>query len=172
LNAKAGTRRVFFALWPDAEVRAAIASRREASGERPGRPVPDHNLHATLVFLGDQSGKLVEGLIDADRPADAAPFSLRLDRFGWFARARVAWLGGPAVPAGERLVAELAARVRSSGIEVDRRPWVPHVTLFRNVRRRPSLAPPEPLVWPVARFALVESVPNRPYQVLRTWPLQ
>lgn len=172
MNAKPATRRVFFALWPDAEVRAAIASRREASGERPGRPVPDHNLHATLVFLGDQPVGLVDRLIREEPPAGVRPFSLTLDRFGWFARARVAWLGGPAVPAGERLVAELAARARAQGIEVDRRPWVPHVTLFRNVRRRPSLAPPEPLVWPVACFALVESVPKRPYQVLRTWPLQ
>src|SRR5581483_1928235 len=47
------TRRIFFALWPDERVRAALAhATHKAVRSCGGRPVPVHNLHATLLFLG------------------------------------------------------------------------------------------------------------------------
>lgn len=165
-------RRVFFALWPDEGLRDAIVARRDSIGDLSRRRVPRHNLHATLLFLGNQPGARVEQLAAGDTAPPVPPFTLRLDRFGWFARARVAWLGGPAVPTGRRLVRWLSERAEGCGSPVDRRSWVPHVTLFRNVGRQPSLPEPEPLDWRIDRFALVESIPNRPYQVLRTWPLE
>jgi 2'-5' RNA ligase len=171
-----GTRRVFFALWPDAGLRRALVERRKAIDDLSRRRVPEANLHATLLFLGNQPGARVDRLVDALPAPGADPdvvgFTLRLDRFGWFARARVAWLGGPPVPAGRALVSFLGEAAQRLGADVDRRTWVPHVTLFRDVRRRPVLPVPDPLDWPVDRFSLVESIPGRPYQVLRTWPLQ
>lgn len=47
------TARLFFALWPDDLGRADLARAiHEAARSCGGRPVPEHNLHATLVFLG------------------------------------------------------------------------------------------------------------------------
>lgn len=167
-----GTRRVFFALWPDPDIRRAIIERRRAIDGLSRRRVPDANLHATLLFLGDQPGALVDRLREAPGVESVAPFTLRLERFGWFARARVAWLGGPPVPPGRALVRWLAGRAESHGIGVDRQRWVPHVTLFRKVQRRPTLPEPPPLDWPINAYSLVESIANRPYQVLRTWSLE
>ena len=166
------TRRLFFALWPDPDIRSAIAQRQDALGRLSRRRVPEDNLHATLLFLGDVRADLVEPIAAAAGDVRGAPFEMVLDRFGWFARARVVWLGGPAPAAGKGLVAELAGAMAGIGVRADRRPWVPHVTLFRKVGGRPALPEPDPIHWQVEECALVESVPGRPYQVLRTWRLQ
>jgi len=168
------TRRLFFALWPDDDVRAAIEVRRRPLEGLSKRIVPTHNLHATLVFLGNQLGERLPSIVSAaeDVGQTTGAFELLLDRFGWFARPRVVWLGGEAVAPGRALVSALRKKMASLEIELDPRPWNPHVTLFRSVNRRPSLREPEPLTWCVRSFALIESIPARPYQVLRTWSLE
>lgn len=164
-------RRLFFALWPDEDTRRGIVDRRERLGRVGRRRVPDHNLHLTLVFLGDQPA---ERLPDFEAAADgirAAGCTLELDRFGWFARARVLWLGGEAPEPLAALQAGLQRRMLELGLRLDERPFRPHVTLFRQVSRQPRVADPEPLAWPVRDFVLVESVPGTPYRVLRRWEL-
>lgn len=165
------TRRVFFALWPDAAVREAIVGQRDRLNPPGARRVPDHNLHLTLLFLGDQPAEAVDAVLRWEMPA-VPSFQMTLDRFGWFAGARVAWLGGPRNVAGEALVAALSEQAADEGLGFDRRRWVPHVTLFRRVARRPQTPAPKAVDWPVTEFALIESRPNQPYQVLRTWSLE
>lgn len=164
-------RRLFFALWPDNEIRQGIVQRREALGAAGRRRVPDHNLHLTLLFLGNQPAERVAGIEAAVDDVSAETFRLRLDRFGWFARARVVWLGGEAPAAAQALVADLARVLQPQGLNFDVRPFRPHITLFRKVTRRPDLPDPEPLEWPIREFALIESIPGSPYRVLREWPL-
>ncbi len=140
------------------------------------RRVPAANLHLTLLFLGEVPADRVESMEAIGGTVAAArrhrPFTLVLDRFGVFDRARVAWLGGPAVEAGRRLVSDLADHVSACGLDVERRAWRPHVTLFRRLAARPQLPAMTPIDWPVFDFVLVESSPGRPYQVLRSWPLE
>lgn len=168
---RAATRRLFFALWPSSEIRAEIIRRRQTIDGLSPRRVPDHNLHLTLLFLGDQPVDRVGEIITAARNPDVPGFELVLDRLGWFARARVAWLGGRAPANGKALVSALTARVSALGLAFDRRPWTPHVTLFRKVAARPNLPEIEPLVWPIQQFALIESVPGRPYEALAQFNL-
>lgn len=165
------TRRLFFALWPEAPVREAIRARRRALGRLSRKRVPGHNLHLTLLFLGNQPAVRVDAILEAAATVRGSEFMLRLDRFGHFARARVVWLGGEAPVAGSALAASLAAAMEGLGLIFEHRPWRPHVTLFRGVTRRPALPAPAPVDWRAARFSLVESLPSRPYQVLRSWPL-
>lgn len=181
MTERTSTRRLFFALWPDEPVRDAIdgaaveAMERGALAGIGGRRVPRHNLHLTLVFLGDVPNREVSILQTRADTVSAAAFALRLDRFGTFPRARVAWLGAEPVAAGEALVGGLHDLADASGLSTDRRPWRPHVTLKRRIdgRATPELSPgPDPIDWPVRDFALIESIPGRPYQVLRTWPLE
>lgn len=158
-----GTRRLFFALWPSPDVRTALIERRKPIAGLSKRRVPDHNLHLTLLFLGDQPAGRVEDIVCAARELPACGFRLVLDRFGWFEQARVAWLGGAAPEEGRTLVGQLAARMHGLGLRFDERPWTPHVTLFRQVRDRPALPDIKPLAWRVNRFELLESVPGQPY---------
>jgi len=161
-----GRRRLFFALWPSSGVRAGLVERRKPIEGLSKRRVPDHNLHLTLLFLGDQPADRVQDIVSAAAGVQADGFSLVLDRFGWFQGARVAWLGGTAPVRGLTLVAQLAASMRELGLRFDDRPWTPHVTLFRQVRDGRALPAVEPLAWPVNRFELLESVPGRPYEPL------
>lgn len=171
MSASKKSRRLFFALWPSPQIRAGIVRRREAIEGLSRRRVPDHNLHLTLLFLGDQPADRVPEITVAARRLHAPGFELVLDRLGWFARARVAWLGGQAPAAGNALVADLTAGIEVLDLEFDRRPWAPHVTLFRKVSGRPELPEIEPLAWPVCRFVLIESVPDKPYEPLATFDL-
>lgn len=163
------TRRLFFALWPDEGIRAGIVARRELLGRVSRRRVPDHNLHLTLLFLGNQPADRVSAIEDAAGDVAAADCTLRLDRIGWFPRARVAWLGGDAPAPLCAMVDDLRSAMGSLDLTFDDRPFRPHVTLFRQVRQRPPRPDFEPLDWPVSGFSLIESVPGKRYQVLRTW---
>lgn len=170
-------RRLFFALWPDERLRAELLAWRQRLGQ-PGRLVPDHNLHLTLAFLGNQPE---EGLADLLTQADsiqaaqtiqaAAPPALVLDRFGWFPHAQVLWLGGQANPALQDFQQRLSQAMTALGIRLDARPWRPHITLFRKVADRPVLPAAEARHWPPQEFVLVESLPGRPYEILQRWPL-
>lgn len=165
------TRRLFFACWPDPSVRRSIIQRRRLIDGLSDRRVPDHNLHLTLLFLGDQPADRLPDIVAAADRVRAPGFVLELDRFGWFADARVAWLGGPAPDAARALVAWLGAAMAELGLGFQPREFHPHITLYRRVARRPDFPEPPALAWPISEFVLIESIPSRPYQVLRTWPL-
>ncbi len=165
-------RRLFFALWPDQDTRRAIVARRKLLPEDAGDQVPDYNLHMTLLFLGECPEGSLREIQAAAGELRVPAFDLLLDRFGCFPGARVLWLGGGAPKAADELVGGLTGAMKEIVPELNRGPWRPHVTLFRKTDTRPdSLPDPEPVNWPVTGFGLVESLPGRPYQVLRTWPL-
>jgi len=164
-------RRLFFALWPGEKLREEIIERRERLGALSRRRVPDHNLHLTLLFLGDQPAERLDDIETAAVGVSASPCELVLDRFGWFAGARVVWLGGEPPDPLRALHSALSGRMSALGLAVDERAFRPHVTLFRKVAPRPELPEVTPLRWPVRDFALIESISGHPYQVLRTYSL-
>jgi 2'-5' RNA ligase len=156
--------RLFFALWPDDDTRAAIdKAGRAAVRHAGGRPVPVQHYHVTLAFLGQLPAGSLDAIVTAGRiAADAAvnaPLDLRLDRFGYWPKPRVLWMGPSECP---RSVASLATRLWDalSDLEITRevRPLQPHVTLCRKVQRAPELKPPRAVDWRAAGFVLVESV--------------
>jgi len=183
--------RVFFALWPGTSLRAQIATAREqlpalngqpvpaittsqrTGAQRSWRAVPTHNLHLTLLFLGNQSRPDIGELCRRVDDLSAQRFALLLDRFGWFARPRVLWLGGAATQPGLALVQLLRDCSDAIGLSYrSQREWVPHMTLYRHVGQPPRLPDMTPLQWPVHEFVLLQSQPSQPYCVLRRWPLR
>ena len=92
--------------------------------------------HLTLRFLGDRGEEEVEGLHRAllDSVAGLAPFPMTVGGIGAFPsllNPKVIWLG---VKGGEKL-ADLQRRVEEAlsdiGIEKEKRPFHPHVTIGR-----------------------------------------
>ena len=166
------SRRLFFACWPDEKVRTEIVARRRLIDGMSRRRVPDHNLHLTLLFLGDQPADCVEAIGQAAESIRRSGFTFRLDHFGWFRGARVVWLGGAAAESAVAVVDDLVLSMRALGLAFDQRPFRPHVTLYRKVQCLPTFPDLPHLDWRVDHFALIESLPSRPYQVLRTWPLK
>ena len=151
--------RLFFALVPDEPLRVALGERaRELAATIGGRAVPAHNVHLTLVFLGDVDRARVPGLhaiLDA-MPRDG--FALALDRVGEWPRAGVAWIAPRIVPAAlVALHSALAAALRCQRFAVEARPFQPHITLVRRPSSMLTDAPVDTLTWRVGRLSLMRA---------------
>ncbi len=173
--------RLFYALWPGDAYRAALGAAAAAALDRvEGRPVPPGNLHVTLAFLGTVPGTALAGLIEAGGQGPWPAVELVFERLEYWARPRIVVAKPAAVPAsGLEIVERLWLSLESLGFEREMRPWQPHLTLARRVRR----PPPENLRLgpvdftgdaPVWRLALVESAAHpggARYKPLADWPL-
>ena len=165
--------RLFFALWPDAQVRAQLAavSRRWAR-----RPVAGDKLHMTLLFLGRRSEQERACFCQAASRIKCEPFELQMDYLGGWPRAGIQWMGTSQIPdVLSGLVDSQTAVSESCGYQAEKRPFVPHVTLARKVRQPKVKAGLEAIRWPVQDFVLVESVAvegGAGYEVLQRWSLK
>ncbi len=171
-----GTRRVFFALWPEPPLQRALAALAGAlQRECGGRVMRASNIHLTLVFVGNVAAERLPELERLAAPVAAPRFELAIDLVQYWGHNRIAWAGAREVPAGlVALVARLGERLREAGFRIDERPYVPHITLVRDARRAPHPRALDPIAWRATDFALVESVrrDNRTaYQALERWPL-
>lgn len=97
--------------------------------------VPPEQLHLTLVFAGELPEESLAGLREEVRTIDVPPLSLHLAGLGHFpprGEPRVVWAGlGGDVDAVIKLQNELAERAARHGVPIEKRPFVPHVTLGR-----------------------------------------
>ena len=172
-EAGAKTRRLFFALWPDAQVRVQLAT---LSRHWARRPIADDKLHMTLLFLDRCSDQERACFCQAASKIKSEPFELQMDYLGGWPRAGIQWLGTSRVPGLlSDLVDSLTAVLEPCGFEAERRPFVPHVTLARKVRHPKVKAGLEAIRWPVRDFVLVESAAVKGgarYEVLQRWPLE
>ncbi|HEC16964.1 MAG TPA: RNA 2',3'-cyclic phosphodiesterase [Sedimenticola sp.] len=167
--------RLFFALWPAPDLVPEIIRIKQGLPPHGGRPPHPDDLHMTLVFLGAAGPERLPCVERAADAVEAGPFSLELDRIGYWLRPRILWLGSSETPgplAG--LVGQLQAGLADCGFRPERRPFKPHVTLARKARPVPPAALESPLQWPVREFVLAGSGladdPPR-YRVLRRWAL-
>jgi 2'-5' RNA ligase len=172
-DAPRDSRRVFFALWPDADTRARLArTTKDAVRHSGGRPIAKDRFHVTVAFLGNLTPAGLE-IAGAVPPVAVGAFVLALDTIGTFAASRTLWLGTRSVPpALIELERRLWEGLTAKGFVREERIYRPHVTLAR--RARPVDAEIDPVEWPVGELALVESLPdgrNVHYEPLRTWPL-
>ncbi len=172
------SRRLFFALWPDEELRSALDERiRQRLPRGMGRAVPRAHLHVTLVFLGQVPVSQLACVLAAPAQVAAEPFELTLDHIGYWPRPRVLWAGPRHTPAALfDLVGGLRRGLEPCAMALDPRPFQAHLTLLRKVPRPPPEAIAiEPVVWPVTRYSLMESLSEGygvSYREVCSWPLQ
>ena len=123
--------RLFLAICPPpATARALAALRRDLPG---WRWVAEENLHLTLAFLGEVGRP---GAEDLDAALSAMPLVLpevTLGGIGHFGsrQPRAVWVGAAPSAALADLSERVTRAARRSGIAVERRKFVPHVTLAR-----------------------------------------
>jgi len=170
----ASGRRLFFALWPDDQVRQTLFHWQVYNLPGGVRWTHRADLHMTLHFLGQVEDARLEALRELGSTAERPPFALVLDRIGHFPRPQVLWAGTSSMP-GElaALHADLGEGLRARGFPTEARALHPHVTLARKVRRAMQVGPLAPLTWPVTELVLVESrggeVPH--YHPIARWPM-
>ena len=178
MTEEAVQRRLFLALWPDEITRRQLAEVQHRFGQtarlKSAKRVPQANIHITAHFLGDVSADVATQLQTLLTDVRASACTLVIDRWGYFPRARVVWLGGAAPDALIDLVAQTQACIQACIAGYQQKRFVPHVTIFRKARHPLEVDAFEPIVWPIDRFVLVESV-TRPqgaeYSLLNEWRL-
>ncbi len=168
-----GTQRLFFALWPDTQVREHLAAVARQCAKR---PVADAKLHMTLLFLGQCSEQQRACFCQAASQIQCEPFELQMDYLGAWPRAGIQWLGTSRVPEVlSGLVENLTAALEPCGYQAEKRSFVPHITLARKVRRPKVKVGLEAIRWTVQDFVLVESASvegGARYEVLQRWPME
>lgn len=152
--------RLFFALWPDPDLRAALRGRSELDTSLiDGKPQRPDQWHVTLAFLGQVPGERLPAVRAAAGRVSLAPVTIKFDRLEYWRRPQVLCLVASRVTAGlQALVAQLHAALVKEGFALDARPFRPHVTLARKVRSAADSCLDPPLVWRADGFALVRSV--------------
>jgi 2'-5' RNA ligase len=150
--------RLFFAFWPDNDVRNKLASMgRNCLPTCRGRLVPPRNLHVTLAFLGEVDAHRLDALCRIGASLRAPAFTIEFDRIGSFRRSGIVYAG----------VSEVSAPA-AAGFRFERRRFVPHVTLIRDARAVPSSdASDVRVLWQVRHIVLVESARVADAQVYR-----
>ena len=169
--------RLFFALWPDAPLRDALAAAAAPLLEAcRGRRVAKRNYHLTLAFLGGVPARMLDGIRAAAAGVAAGPFDLQIDSRGHWAGPRVAWLGcRQTPPAADALAQALWAALEPLEFRPDPRLFRPHLTVLRGCASCDWPGPVAPVAWPVRDFVLVrsETLPAGPrYEVVDRWPLR
>jgi RNA 2',3'-cyclic 3'-phosphodiesterase len=110
------------------------------------RWVKREQLHLTLVFIGDVPDERATPIVEAMRvPLAHPPFTFALGGIGAFpprGAPRALWMG---IKTGAdeivRVQAAVAERLEALGVEGERRPFSPHLTLARWRDSRPSDRP-------------------------------
>lgn len=151
----AETLRLFFALWPDQETRAALVRLQNVVE---GRKTLPRNLHMTLAFLGHQQRSLLPELQEILIQLPFSEIDLTLDRLDYFKRKRMAWAGMTQIPdALIMLQHSLAQSLAQRRISFDHQTqFMPHVTLARDAPAPLDLAFPA-IHWRANQVALVQS---------------
>ena len=148
--------RLFYALWPDAATRAALAAWQASLGGKPTRP---DKLHLTLAFLGQRPAAELPALLDILEQLPARPMRLAFDHASHFPKLALAWAAlaqpSPALlDVRAACMQALAGQGLAPRFEHDR--FTPHVTLARQAPP-PAGEDVAPVAWQADELVLVES---------------
>ena len=169
------TARVFFALWPDNAVRGAFSEWARLLGKSSrGRVTRPGNLHLTLVFLGNIPLSRLDELKSLAANVSGKSFHLDFTAPGYWRHNRIVWAAPIEIPRPlSELAKALETATKAAGFGFDERPYIPHITLLRDVRREPDVGLLKEINWQVKAFVLVRSKPGEAgmgYEIIGSWP--
>jgi 2'-5' RNA ligase len=178
---KKSTLRLFFAIWPDSlaqEQMGELARGLDLQSICRGRKTRAENIHLTLVFIGEVDPIELETLLEAGHQIeelDIKAFDLVFDGIRYWKHNRIVYATVSALPPElMQLVNSLQFAVSSAGYQVEKRPYVPHVTLMKRAScaALPELS--QPVIWRVREWMLVKSEQasgGSVYSPVHRWPL-
>jgi RNA 2',3'-cyclic 3'-phosphodiesterase len=171
------TERLFFALWPNTDVRQAILKLSQPITQGiHGKIVPYDNWHITLAFLGEVDKSTKQCMQQAATTIQSHRFSLSLDKLDYRAKTRILWLVANETPDALRdLVTQLNTALQDCDYQPDTRPFKTHITLMRKAEKIKTLSPITPMTWTVEDFCLVRSILDSRgarYEVIERWSLK
>jgi len=126
--------RLFISIDPPLEQQRQISKLMQQVGLATLKPTPMEHLHFTLAFLGEQPPQKLEEIEQTIAGLEIPPMQLRCEGINWF-RSGVIWLR---VEPDKSLISfqkKLCHQLRNTGIQLDSRKYIPHITLFRCKRK-------------------------------------
>lgn len=175
--------RLFFALQPGQEQRAALLAEFEARfAAQQVAMIPAGNLHATLCFLGVVDAARVPALREAASRVHMHKVSLRFDALEHWVKPKIvcATASAAGVVGADALARAISDELIAAGFSPDIKPFRAHLTLARKVRvaQAEALALPQSLqpgfVVRCEEFVLMQSRRGERgsiYSVVESWPL-
>jgi 2'-5' RNA ligase len=185
--------RLFFAFWPDGEIRDSIAraaatitdalANDPAGGAAAGpgsgaagvRAVAPDNYHVTLAFVGAVSRPRVDVLRQIGREQRAQSLAIRFDAYEYWPKPEVVVAAAHDVPSPlADLWRTLHRDLLAKEFALTPKALRPHVTLFKNVAKAPALPVLSPFTWRATKLCLVRSdtgAEGSVYTVVDHWPL-
>jgi 2'-5' RNA ligase len=160
--------RLFIAVNFDDEVKKRLLSvqnniEKQAIRGNFSRP---ENLHLTLIFLGETPPQQIPAICSVmEKACQICPsFNIDFNRTGFFKHSgkELWWTGSDSSALEmrqiEKLHQYLSDGLRDAGVKFDERPFKPHITLGREIRRnQPIDLPEENISIPVKRVSLMRS---------------
>ena len=174
-------RRIFFALWPEQDIRDSLQKNIKTDithfiKSNQVRKVPKHNWHLTLAFIGNVPDETFACCLEQGSKIDADAFSVTLNKFDFFDSPQIVWLGCEQIDnAWYELVNKLNEALTVCGYKPDRKNPTPHMSVLRKAKHSMSTTQFEPVTWKVNEFALIESTTTDKganYSVVKSWPLR
>lgn len=149
--------RSFLACWPGQVISKRLAQcARQMRDQVGGRVTRRENLHVTLAFLGGLTAAQLTA-VAACCPPPPRRFTLDLDRTGYWKKRGIVWIGAKSPdPDFKDFVEDLRHRLRRLGCRIESRPFVPHITILRQARRRPRFKL-DSQTWIIDEYTLVAS---------------
>lgn len=171
--------RLFFALPVDIENKLAIEHWRNRVFPPDIRPVPIDNFHITLNFLGEVKAssldRLCEGATELLARLSLKRFRIEIDQCAYWSGSGILWIGPEQWPDElDQLQRKLASLAHTLGVAQSKRPYQPHITLFRS-----KAALPKPLLEPsftleadeVVLFESIQKKQGVQYECIEHWTL-
>ena len=154
------TKRLFFALWPDARQRDRLRDVVNSVVKTvEGRAVDRRNWHVTLSFIGTFPEHRVPFLLERAAEIPVEPFRLAFDRLEFWPRPRVAALCASNVPPEMQFVVDSLNQVIDDlGIRPEDRVYRPHITVVRGARHFETERLTQRVTTEWSSFELMESV--------------
>ena len=137
-------KRLFIAIEVSKSVKQIVSNYKDSLSGRisKARWVPLENIHLSLRFLGDCQDEKIPDMIEAIRGSlkRCQTFHCRTTNLGVFPnprRAGVLWLGVADDPKLTKAYDEINKALASLGFDIEKRPFMPHITLARMKRPGP-----------------------------------
>jgi RNA 2',3'-cyclic 3'-phosphodiesterase len=172
LNAAGKGLRLFYALWPDDDMRAQVAAAAVALRlEGDVRCVPRANFHVTLAFVGEVAASQVATMRRVGCGQRAAACTIKFDAYEYWREPQVVVAAARDTPA---TLDELCSRLHRDLSLPPPAALRPHVTLARKVTQAPVAQAMSPFFWSARSFSLIHSDTSGArsvYTVVDTWSL-
>ena len=170
------TRRLFFALWPNDDIRNLIVEEfKQLPKAKNGRQIQPENLHITLHFVGSVNEDIQSCMQKAAATVSAGCFIYHLDSYGYFPRPKTLWMGSQNMSVAlTDLHNKLGEALTDCGYSAEKRLFTPHITLIRKCTQAVLPETGFSLDWVIDEFALLESKSDQHgvnYQLIETYPL-